>query len=357
MATHNASVRRFADNPILVPSQLPPSRPDFEVVGVFNPGAIRVGDETILLLRVAEAPLEVAATHVASPIYDPDSKRVELRTWSRDTPGLKLDDSRLVVVGRDTFLTSISHFRRARSKDGLHFEVENTPVFSAQHALEAFGVEDPRITQIGDTFWVNYTAVSSAGIATGLASSRDLRQFERHGIIFSPPNRDVTIFPEQINGRYWALHRPMPEDIGRPAIWLASSPDLLAWGDHRLIASARSGMWDDLKVGGGAVPFRVQFRGRPAWLAVYHGVTASPLTYSLGALLLDGEDPSRVLGRSREPILFPEAPYELKGFFANVAFTCGLVAEGDLVRIYYGASDGVTCVADLSLEAILAGLA
>jgi predicted GH43/DUF377 family glycosyl hydrolase len=261
-----------------------------------------------------------------------------------------------VVVGGDTFLTSISHFRRARSRDGFHFEVDAAPVFSAEHALEAFGVEDPRITRIGSTYWVNYTAVSSAGIATGLASSPDLVNFERHGIIFSPPNRDVTLFPEQIAGRYWALHRPMPEDIGRPAIWSASSPDLLCWGEHRLVASARSGMWDDLKVGGGAVPFRVQAGGRSAWLAVYHGVTASPLTYSLGALLLDGEDPSRVLGRSRQPILFPEAPYELKGFFANVAFTCGLVANGDLVRIYYGASDGVTCVADLSLEAILAGL-
>ena len=138
MTTHDASVRRFADNPILVPSQIQPSRPDFEVVGVFNPGAIRIGEETILLLRVAEAPLAVASDQVASPIYDPVSNRVELRTWSRNTPGLKLDDSRLIVVGRDTFLTSISHFRRARSKDGLHFEVESTPVFSAQDALEAF---------------------------------------------------------------------------------------------------------------------------------------------------------------------------------------------------------------------------
>jgi len=204
---------------------------------------------------------------------------------------------------------------------------------------------------------VNYTAVSSAGISTALASSSDLVNFERHGVIFSPPNRDVTIFPERIHGRYWALHRPMPEDIGRPAIWLASSPDLLAWGGHRLVASARAGMWDDLKIGGGAVPFRVQVRGRSAWLAIYHGVTAAPLTYSLGAMLLDGDDPSLVLGRSRAPILFPEAPYELKGFFANVTFTCGLHAEGDLVRIYYGASDGVTCVADLSLQEILAGLA
>ncbi len=239
----------------------------------------------------------------------------------------------------------------------MRFVVDESPAFSSEDALEAFGVEDPRITRIDDTYWINYTAVSSAGIATALASSRDLLSFERHGVIFSPPNRDVAIFPERIGGRYLALHRPMPEDIGRPAIWLASSPDLLSWGEHRLLASARPGMWDDLKVGGGAVPFRVSISGRSAWLAVYHGVTASPLTYSLGALLLDGDDPGRVLGRSKAPILFPEAPYELKGFFANVTFTCGLCADGDRVRIYYGASDGVTCGADLSLAAILAGLA
>jgi len=356
MSARTAVVRRFAENPILVPSQITPSRPDFEVVGVFNPGAIQVGDETVLLLRVAEAPLAVAEDQVASPIYDAESKQIRIHTWRKDTPGLDLRDSRLVKLGRDITLTSISHLRLARSRDGFHFNVEDQPVLSAAHALEAFGVEDARITQIGDTYWVNYTAVSSAGIATGLASSKDLRHFERHGIIFSPPNRDVTIFPEQIHGRYWALHRPMPEDIGSPAIWLASSSDLLSWGGHRLVAAARDGMWDDLKIGGGAVPFKVQVRGRPAWLAVYHGVTASPLTYSLGALLLDGEDPGRVLGRSRKPILFPEAPYELQGFFANVAFTCGLVQSGDLVRIYYGASDGVTCVADLSLEGILSGL-
>ncbi len=351
------SVRRYAGNPILLPAQLTPSRPDFEVVGVFNPGAIRVGEETVLLLRVAEAPREVPDGYVASPMYDPELGEIVVRTWPKSTPGLDLTDSRLLVVAGDTFLTSISHFRRARSVDGFQFQVDPVPAFSAGHALEAFGVEDPRITRIGDIYWVNYTAVSGAGIATALASSRDLASFERHGVIFSPPNRDVTIFPEQMQGRYWALHRPMPEDIGRPAIWLASSPDLLAWGGHRLVASARVGMWDDLKIGGGAVPFRVDANGRQAWLAIYHGVTASPLTYSLGALLLDAEDPGIVLGRSRKPILFPEAPYELNGFFANVTFTCGAHAAGDLVRVYYGASDGVTCVADLSLAHILAGLA
>src|SRR6187402_1151318 len=167
----DSAVRRYAGNPILVPSQLTPSRPDFEVVGVFNPGAIQVGDETVLLLRVAEAPLAVAENEVASPVYDSDSKSLKILTWRKDTPGLDTSDSRLVVVNGDTWLTSISHFRIARSRDGVTFEVEAQPVLSAAEPLEAFGVEDPRITRIGDTFWVNYTAVSSAGITTALASS------------------------------------------------------------------------------------------------------------------------------------------------------------------------------------------
>ena len=347
---------RFAENPILTPRMVVPSRPDFAVVGVFNPGVVRIGDETLLLLRVAEAPRDVPADEIAAPVYDPDTRRIVVRTWKKDTPGLDLSDSRVVTLGGDTFLSSISHLRLARSKDGLAFDVDLMPALTPAHPLEAFGVEDPRITRIDGTTWVNYTAVSSAGIATALASSSDLVRFERHGIIFPPPNRDVAIFPEPINGRYLALHRPMPEGIGRPAIWIASSRDLLSWGDHRFVAGARPGMWDDLKIGGGAVPFRVKAGGRDAWLAIYHGVTASPLTYSLGALLLDADDPSRILGRSRAPILFPETPYERGGFFGNVVFTCGAYVEGDLVRIYYGASDGVTCVADLPLASILQGL-
>lgn len=354
--TASLSVHRAEQNPVLIPAMVEPSRPDLRVVGAFNPGVVRVGDETVLLLRVAEAPCDVAADEVASPIYEHSSRSVVVRTWKKSTPDIDLRDRRVIVVGGETFLTSLSHLRLARSKDGLAFQVDKSPALEAAHPLEAFGLEDARITEIDGRYWINYTAVSSAGIATALASTKDFVHFERHGIILPPPNRDVAIFPERVGGRYLALHRPMPEGLGRPSIWLASSPDLLSWGDHRLVASARPGRWDDLKIGGGAVPFRVNVRGRDAWLVVYHGVTASPLTYSLGALLLDGREPSRVLGRSREPILAPEAPYERHGFFGNVVFTCGLYVQDDLVRIYYGAADGVTCVADLSLAGILAGL-
>lgn len=347
---------RYAGNPILLSNMVTPSAPNLTVVGVFNPGAVVRGDETLLLLRVAEAPCNVPSDEVAVPLFDPITRRVTVRTWKKETPELCLEDPRVVKVRGETFLTSISHLRLARSRDGYLFEVARLPALFPRDPLEAFGIEDPRITRIGERFYVTYTSVSSAGIATALAWSKDLIEFERCGVIFSPPNRDVAIFPERIEGCYVALHRPMPEGIGRPAIWLATSPDLLTWGKHRLVASARPGMWDDLKIGGGAVPFRVRVDGRDAWLAIYHGVTSAPLTYSLGALLLDARDPGRVLGRSREPILFPETPYERNGFFGNVVFTCGAVLQNDAARVYYGAADGVTCVADLSLGAILQGL-
>jgi predicted GH43/DUF377 family glycosyl hydrolase len=333
-----------------------PSQPDLDVVGVFNPAVIRHEGEVLLLLRIAESPRDVPAGEVAAPVFDADSGRLTIKRWTLDSDNPDVSDSRIVVVGGRTWLTSISHLRVARSTDGVHFEVERAPALSPETVYESFGIEDPRITLLDGTYWINYTAVSAYGISTALASTKDFRKFSRHGIIFPPPNRDVTIFPEMIGGRYAALHRPMPAGLGQLAIWTASSSDMMSWGSYRFVAGPRERSWDDSRIGGGAVPFRVHTGNRDGWLAIYHGVTGSPPAYSLGALLLDARDPARVLARSREPILEPEAAYEREGFFGGVVFTCGLLADGDLVRIYYGAADGVTAVADLSLEQILAGM-
>jgi len=348
---------RHPDNPILTPAMVQPSRPDLEVVGVFNPGVARHDGDVVLLLRVAEAPREGPADSVASPVYHADSRHLEIKRWSLDAEGIDVSDPRSITVDDHIWLTSISHLRVARSTDGIHFEVEPAPALSSATRYESFGLEDPRITLLGDTYWINYSAVSRHGITTALASTTDFKEFKRHGVIFPPDNRDVTIFPDKIAGSYAALHRPMPMGIGHPAIWATSSPDLFSWGSHRYVAGARHGKWDDSKVGGGAVPFRVRSKTYDGWLAVYHGVTESPPSYALGALLLDPNDPAVVIARSREPILRPETAYEREGFFGGVVFTCGLLAEADVVRIYYGAADGVTAVADLSLEEILQGLA
>lgn len=351
------TAHRASQNPILTPAMIPPSRPELEVAGVFNPAVTRHEGAVLLLLRVAEAPRRVSDSEIAAPVFNADSGQLEIKRWARNAEGMDASDPRMLTVGRRTWLTSISHLRVARSTDGIHFDVEPEPALTPATAYESFGVEDARVTLLDGTYWINYSAVSQYGIATALASTTDFRTFTRHGIIFPPNNRDVTIFPEKIGGRFAALHRPMPAGLGEVAIWSATSSDLLSWGDHRHVAAAREESWDNAKVGGGAVPFRVRTNNRDAWLAVYHGVTESTSTYSLAALLLEGSDPSRVIARSREPIMRPEEPYEREGFFGGVVFTCGLLAEGDRVRIYYGAADGVTAVADLSLDEILAGLA
>jgi len=370
------SVARLARNPLITPQDVQPSRPDWEVVSAFNPGVARLGDEVLLLLRVAERPREQAGLPaevvmldlgapaaagatgelIAVPLLDlvSPTPRLVVRYLDRSLPGLDLSDPRVIKYGSQVYLTSLSHLRLARSRDGIHFTVEDQPALLPSGPLEEFGVEDPRITLIGQDYWINYTAVSRHGIATALASTRDFHSYQHHGVIFCSENRDVTIFPEKIDGLYWALHRPVPAGIGVPEMWLASSPDLVRWGDHCVALSPRPGAWDSHRMGGGAVPLRT----RRGWLEIYHGVDAAG-RYCLGAVLLDLQRPWQVLGRSAQPLLAPEAEFERQGFFGNVVFTCGalLIEGGQTVRVYYGAADSVTAAADLSLEEILASLA
>src|SRR6187399_2158128 len=136
--TRERPPRRAPENPILTAAMVAPSRPDYEVVGVFNPGVARVGGETLLLLRVAEAPRGIPEDEIAAPIYDAGCDTVVVRTWKRDARGVDVSDRRVVTVGGDTFLTSISHLRLARSDDGIRFRVDEAPALAAAHPLEAF---------------------------------------------------------------------------------------------------------------------------------------------------------------------------------------------------------------------------
>src|SRR5687768_2296413 len=150
---HVTGARRAAENPIITPAMVRPSRPDLEVVGVFNPGVIRHGKEIILLLRVAEAPLRESDDEVAAAIFNASSGGLEMQRGKRDTPGIDVSDPRIVALDGRMWLTSISHMRVARSTDGIHFDIEATPALQAATDLEAFGVEDPRITLIEGTYW------------------------------------------------------------------------------------------------------------------------------------------------------------------------------------------------------------
>lgn len=343
---------RHAQNPLIRPQAIAPSRPDFEVIGTFNAGAVRFGDETILLVRVAERPIKRDADIILLPHLDADGELV-IKTIRRDDTAYDTNDARFIIhhATGDLFLTSISHLRLARSRDGVNFTVESGAWMRATTPDEAFGVEDARITAIDDTFYVNYTAVSPRGIATGLAVTQDFVTVERRGIIFPPANRDVTIFPAKVGGKYVCYHRPMPGMFGGYNIWMAESPDLIHWGAHRPVLSVSADGWESGRVGGGAPPIRTE-RG---WLSIYHAADKRD-RYCLGAFLTPLDDPARVIARARQPILSPEAPYEVDGFFGNVVFTCGAVLNGDTLTVYYGASDETIARADAPLSSVLDAL-
>ncbi len=345
-------VERFEDNPLISPCDVIPSRGDYEVVGAFNPGAVVFGDEILLLLRVAERPKDKAADEQVAPILNPETGELVLFRVKNNDPGITdIPDSRSFYYKDEMYLTSISHLRLARSKDGIHFAVDATPAVFPELASETYGLEDPRITPIGDVFYITYKSVSHNGICTSLLTTNDFVNFERHGIIFCPENIDVVLFPEKTDGKYYALTRPVPRYLGPRGIWIASSPDCIHWGQHQPLLLPEEGTFHDGKTGGSCVPIKTQ----EGWLVIYHG-SDSDDRYSLAAVLLDIQDPKKIIARAKMPLMEPEYPYEKQGFYGNVVFSCGAVERGDSVIIYYGASDEYTAGARTSIGKIMSTL-
>ena len=344
-------VLRYQHNPIIEPKDIKPTRGDFEVIGVFNAGVARFKDEVILLLRVAERPISKHRDVTLAAIYDVIKGDIILKEFPKDDPKIDFSDPRLIITSTETYLTSISHLRLARSKDGINFEIEDAPAISPANDYETFGIEDPRISLIDGTYYISYVGVSPLGVTTHLASTKDFNSFQRHGVIFCPDNKDVALFPERVNGRYYALHRPVSPLFKKHEIWIAESPDLSCWGNHRYLCGSRPGFWDEAKVGAGAVPFKTE----AGWLEIYHGADRNN-RYCLGAALLDATRPGKIIARSERPILEPQVDYEIKGFFGNVVFSCGLLYEDDKLKIYYGVADTAVCYAELPLQDVLDNL-
>jgi predicted GH43/DUF377 family glycosyl hydrolase len=345
------SVFRCPDNPIIMPRDVKPSRPDYEVIGVFNAGVARYKDEVILLLRVAEQPISTHPDVVLAGVYDAAQDEIVLKEFSKDSPENDFSDPRLIVTPAGTYLTSISHLRLARSTDGIRFQVEDAPVIIPADDYEAFGIEDPRISLIDGTYYITYVAVSSLGVTTCLASTKDFKSFERHGVIFCPENKDVAVFPEKISAKYYALHRPVSPLFKRQDIWISESPDLRCWGNHRYLMGPRTGCWDEAKIGASAIPFKIE----EGWLEIYHGSDRNN-RYCLGAVLTDAAEPWKVIARTDKPVLEPETDYECEGFFGNVVFCCGLFCEDDKLKIYYGVADTAVCYAEIPLRDVLEDL-
>lgn len=342
---------RSSQNPLIEPKDIKPTRSDFEVIGVFNAGVARLRNEIILLLRVAERPINNRPNTLLTAVYDTNDNEFVVKEFSKNDPDNNYADPRLIITPKQTFLTSFSHLRLARSKDGISFNVDDSPTILPSSEYETFGLEDPRITFLDGIYYISYVSVCSLGVTTSLISTKDFSSFHRHGIIFCPDNKDVVIFPEKIEGKYYSLHRPVSSLFKKQWIWIAESLDMLCWGNHRYLMEPRFGYWDEVKIGAGAAPVRIE----QGWLEIYHGVDLNN-HYCLGAALLDIQEPWRVIARSKKPILEPQSDYECSGFFGNVVFSCGLLYEDEKLKIYYGAADTSICYAELPLEQTVKGL-
>jgi len=350
-------LKRLFNQCLLRPEDLKPSQDDLEVIGTFNPGAIATERGVILLVRVAEQAAERREHETALPRWDVESKRVVM-DWEKHEE-LAPVDIRVVRRKRHELvrLTFISHLRVAVSRDGRSIDSLEETRFGPANVYEEFGVEDPRITRIGDAFYITYVAVSRHGVATALARTKDFKSFERLGIILYPENKDVVLFPEAIGGRYYALHRPNgATPFSKPEMWLATSPDLVDWGRHEQFLGG-SHEWDIGRIGAGTPPIRTE----KGWLEIYHGNSkreeeSGVGAYSGGALLLDLQNPRRIIGRAGQ-IYVPEKAFEKEGFVPNVVFPTGIVSnDGETILVYYGAADTCTAVVEFSLRELLGAL-
>jgi predicted GH43/DUF377 family glycosyl hydrolase len=305
---HPELFKRHPQNPILTVADWP-----YPAHSVFNAGAVRLPDGTTLLL-------------------------------------CRVEDRR-----------GLSHLCAARSDNGVDgWRIDSQPTFPAdsdQHPEELWGIEDPRITWVPELqmYGVVYTAYTRDGPGVSLAFTKDFRHFERYGLVMSPEDKDAALLPHRIGGEWAMIHRPVT--LPSAHMWISYSPDLRAWGKHKMMLEARlGGWWDARKIGLSPPPLETP-RG---WLVIYHGVryTAAGVIYRLGLALFDLQEPERCLRRSDEWVFGPEAPYEVRGDVDNVVFPCGytIAADGDTMYLYYGAADTSIGLALGSVSAMLAWL-
>lgn len=234
----------------------------------------------------------------------------------------------------------------AVSTDGIHFTALDKPVMApGEHIQELRGAEDGRLVKIGDTFHLTYTGFSNrfdGDYRICRATSKNLITWERHGVVLDEPNKNSSLFPEKVNGRYCLLHRRYPD------IWIAYSDDLVHWTDHTKVLSPIPDTWQDARVGIAGPPIKTA----QGWFLMYHAARLDNNSYRLGAALLDLNDPAKVLARQADPLIEPELEWEKVGFVPNVIFSNGHAIKGDDLYVYYGGADTVIGVAAMRLSDI-----
>jgi predicted GH43/DUF377 family glycosyl hydrolase len=261
----------------------------------------------------------------------------------------------------------ISRIGYASSADGIRFDRSKEAAMKPEEDYEKYGIEDPRLVQIDRQIFLSYVILSDyvgkgPTASTALATTTDFRNYTRLGVITSKgsDNKDVVLFPEKTsnaeeksrNTTYLFLHRPASWvgskfGVDRPSIWLGEGNALTKFEKHTLLLQPEQA-WEALKIGAGPPPVKTKV----GWLLIYHGKDTQAV-YRAGAALLDLKDPSKVIGRTKKPILEPLEEYERNGDVNNVVFPTGACTMDGTLFVYYGAADKVCCLATIDLESLL----
>jgi predicted GH43/DUF377 family glycosyl hydrolase len=334
IANIQLSLERFQGNPILKPDNNHP----WETKGVFNPAAL-YEDGKIHILYRAIGESDVSVLGYASSL---DGLHINERL---DKP---------VYMPRESF----------EGTSPAHPQISQSPGIYVSGGGGMGGCEDPRLTRIGDRVYMTYVAYDGHSHPRVALSSIHIDDFLskkwhwQKPVLISPPyivDKNACILPEKINGKYVIFHRVLPSilidfvdnlDFDGKKRWLE--------GQFKIPTRDLSSDWDNLKVGCGPPPIKT----KDGWLLIYQAVGSNDESrYKIGAMLLDLKDPTKVLARTRSPILEPVAPYENEGFKSGVVYPCGAVVIEGRLFVYYGGADTFVCVASVKLEPFLQKLA
>ena len=313
-------IRRHPANPVLDAARVP-----YPVALVFNAGVAKMGGRYVMVFRNDYGSLE---KQTIEPSHTTDL-------------GIAFSD------------------------DGIHWTAGPKPVFKLRDE-EIVRAYDPRLTVIDNRCYMCFAVDTKHGIRGGVAVTDDFESFEILSLS-TPDLRNMVLFPERIGGNYVRLERPFTVysrgGVDRFDTWISESPDLVYWGRSELLLAVEQVPFANDKIGPAAPPVKTS----KGWLTTFHAVDVDPARgkngwepawkkrYTAGIMLLDLDNPKKILGMSASPLLAPEAPYETDGGFRNdVIFPGGMVLEDDgEVKIYYGAADTVECLATAHVDDLI----
>jgi beta-1,2-mannobiose phosphorylase / 1,2-beta-oligomannan phosphorylase len=292
-----------------------------------------------------------------NPVMLPDPSST-WETYNVFNPAVVYHNNLWHMLYRAQGLDWISRIGYAVSSDGINWNRLRNPVLEPINELDSRGVEDPRVVEIDGLFYMTYTAYGSVvpvgvkpthtggGIMPMIAQSENLITWKNLGpMVIGEDNKDHVLFPRKINGKFVALHRRHPK------VWIAYSDDLLQWNEQYMapIYGPRPGStWDRMSVGNNGVPIETS----EGWLVLNHGYNPDHI-YRIGAVLLDLEDPTKVIKRPQDPIFWPREIWELRGDVPNVVFSCANPVVDGTVYVYYGGADHVVGLATCPLMDLL----